>query len=141
MKFRCFGNRTPDETELEKSNRQSAKEAAIEGMVLLKSEDNVLPLKNRKIALYGNGAKMTIKGGSGSGDVRERYSVNIYDGLKNNGFEILSDGWINRFDEDYNEKKRKFTENIEKNIKKYNIFQTMQMFIYIGNQHLAYPTI
>ena len=129
MKFRCFGNRTPDETELEKSNRQIAKE-----------EDNVLPLKNRKIALYGNGAKMTIKGGSGSGDVRERYSVNIYDGLKNNGFEILSDGWINRFDEDYNEKKRKFTENIEKNIKKYNIFQTMQMFIYIGNQHLAYPT-
>ena len=140
MKFRCFGNRTPDETELEKSNRQIAKEAAIEGMVLLKNEDNVLPLKNRKIALYGNGAKMTIKGGTGSGDVRERYSVNIYDGLKNNGFEILSDGWINRFDEDYNEKKRKFTENIEKNIKKYNIFQTMQMFIYIGNQHLAYPT-
>lgn len=140
MKFRCFGNRTPDETELEKSNRQIAKEAAIEGMVLLKNEDNVLPLKNKKIALYGNGAKMTIKGGTGSGDVRERYSVNIYDGLKNNGFDILSDGWINRFDDDYDEKKRKFTENIEKNIKKYNIFQTMQMFIYIGNQHLAYPT-
>ena len=40
MKFRCFGNRTPDETELEKSNRQIAKEAAIEGMVLLKNEKN-----------------------------------------------------------------------------------------------------
>ena len=92
MKFRCFGNRTADETELEKTNRQIAKEAAIEGMVLLKNEDNVLPLKNRKISLYGNGAKMTIKGGTGSGDVRERYSVNIYDGLKNNGFDILSDG-------------------------------------------------
>ena len=122
MKFRCFGNRTADETELEKTNRQIAKEAAIEGMVLLKNEDNVLPLKNRKIALYGNGAKMTIKGGTGSGDVRERYSVNIYDGLKNNGFDILSDGRINRFDDEYNEKKRKFTENIEKNIKKYNLY-------------------
>lgn len=140
MKFKCFGNRTSKESELEKANRQIAKEAALEGIVLLKNEDNVLPLKSRKIVLYGNGAKMTIKGGTGSGDVNERYSVNIYDGLINNGFEILSKKWIDDFSNDYNEKKRKFTENIEQNIKKFNIFQTMQMFTYIGEQHLEYPT-
>ena len=140
MKFKCYGFRTPEESKLEKENREIAKEAALEGIVLLKNDDDVLPLKNKKIALYGNGAKMTIKGGTGSGDVRERYSVNIYDGLKNNGFEIISNKWIDTFDKDYDEKKRKFTENIEKNIQKYNIFQTMQMFIYIGEQHLEYPT-
>ncbi len=140
MKFKCYGYRTPEESELEKVNRAIAKEAALEGIVLLKNDNDVLPLKDKKIALYGNGAKMTIKGGSGSGDVRERYSVNIFDGLKNNDFEILSTKWINSFDDDYNEKKRKFTENIEENIKKFNVFQTMQMFIYIGEQHLEYPT-
>ena len=139
MKFRCFGNRTSEETLLEKANREIAKEAALEGIVLLKNEDHVLPLKNKKIALYGNGARMTIKGGTGSGDVNERYSVNIYDGLKNNGFEILSDKWLDTFDKDYNEKKRKFNEKIEEDIKKFNIFQTMQMFCYIGEQHLEYP--
>lgn len=140
MKFKCYGYRTPEESELEKVNRAIAKEAALEGIVLLKNDNDVLPLKDKKIALYGNGAKMTIKGGSGSGDVRERYSVNIFDGLKNNGIEILSTKWINSFNDDYNEKKRKFTENIEENIKKFNVFQTMQMFIYIGEQHLEYPT-
>ena len=45
-------------------------------MVLLEN-DGVLPLKNAgKIALYGNGARGTVKGGTGSGDVNTRSVIN-----------------------------------------------------------------
>ena len=88
-KFKCFGNRSDKATILEEKNRNLAKKIASEGIVLLKNE-GVLPLKNKKVALYGNGARMTIKGGTGSGDVRERYSVNIENGLKNLGCKILT---------------------------------------------------
>lgn len=54
-------------------------------MVLLKN-DGVLPLKPRTEALYGPGSRMTVKGGRGSGDVRERYSVTIEEGLRSGGF-------------------------------------------------------
>jgi beta-glucosidase-like glycosyl hydrolase len=58
------------ETPRELENRRIAYEAACEGMVLLKN-DGTLPLKNKKVALYGPGAARTIKGGTGSGDEQE----------------------------------------------------------------------
>ena len=86
-KFRLFGNPTADITNRELLHREIARQAAAEGMVLLKNE-GVLPLKAKKIAAYGAGVRMTIKGGTGSGDVQERYSVNVESGLKNAGFKI-----------------------------------------------------
>ncbi len=60
-----------------------AKEAAIEGMVLLKNVRRTLPLKqNEKIALFGKGAADTVIGGRGSGDVTTApYTVSIFEGL------------------------------------------------------------
>ena len=47
-----------------------SKEAAKEGMVLLKNEGEVLPLKKgSKVALFGKAAFDYVKGGGGSGDV------------------------------------------------------------------------
>lgn len=88
-------DRNPCAFELE--NRALAREAAAEGFVLLKN-DGTLPLKDRKIALFGSGVRMTVKGGTGSGAVRERYSVNFEDGMKNTGYEITSTAWLDRFD-------------------------------------------
>ena len=53
-------------TPLEEAGKEIAYQAAVEGIVLLEN-DGCLPLKPGKIALYGAGAKMTIKGGTGSG--------------------------------------------------------------------------
>ncbi len=89
-----------DPTKVELNNRKLAEEAVAEGFVLLKN-NGVLPLKERKVALYGSGARMTVKGGTGSGAVRERYSVSIAQGLINNGFEILSERYLDRFDAYY----------------------------------------
>lgn len=60
-----------------------SKEAAAEGMVLLKNERGVLPLKEgARIALFGKGSFDYVKGGGGSGDVTVSYVRNLYDGLK-----------------------------------------------------------
>ncbi len=73
-----------------------SKEAASEGMVLLKNEGHVLPLaKGAKVALFGKGSFDYVKGGGGSGDVFTKYVKNTYEGLKELGlvsvFEPLSD--------------------------------------------------
>lgn len=68
-----------------------ARKVAGEAIVLLEN-DGVLPLNTRHpIAMYGSGVTNTVKGGSGSGEVNERYSVSIFDGMKNAGFQILND--------------------------------------------------
>ena len=46
-----------------------AKEAAKEGMVLLKNEDKVLPFaKGTKVALFGKASFDYVRGGGGKGD-------------------------------------------------------------------------
>ena len=51
-----------------------SKEAAKEGMVLLKNEKNLLPLtEGTRIALFGKGSFDYVKGGGGSGDVMVSY--------------------------------------------------------------------
>lgn len=60
-----------------------SKEAAKEGMVLLKNEKNVLPLKKgSRVALFGKGTFDYVKGGGGSGDVTVSYTCCLYDGFK-----------------------------------------------------------
>ena len=63
-------------TPLEEANKEISYRAALEGIVLLEN-DGTLPLVPGKIALYGAGAGMTIKGGTGSGEVNERHAVTI----------------------------------------------------------------
>ncbi len=59
-----------------------SKEAAKEGMVLLKNEGNVLPLKKgSKVALFGKATFDYVKGGGGSGDVTVSYTRNLYEGF------------------------------------------------------------
>ncbi len=89
-------------SEREKRNLDVAYRAACESMVLLKNK-NVLPLKTKKVALYGPGASKTIKGGTGSGEVNERHSVTILEGLENRGFEITTKKWISDYEEAYRE--------------------------------------
>ncbi len=64
-----------------------ARTAAAESMVLLRNENNTLPLSaGKRVALYGLGAINFIAGGAGSGDVNKPYTVNMVDACKNAGF-------------------------------------------------------
>jgi beta-glucosidase len=71
-------------------------------MVLLKNEGGLLPLpKDRPIALFGAGAGRTVKGGTGSGDVNERASVSIAQGLREAGYPLTTEKWLADYEKAY----------------------------------------
>lgn len=73
-----------------KEHAQITRQAASEGMILLKNDQNVLPFTNKKgkVAVFGVTSYDFISGGTGSGDVNEAYTVSLIDGLNNSGFSI-----------------------------------------------------
>jgi len=68
-----------------------AREAAGEGMVLLKNTNKLLPLKEKKtIAVFGKISYHLIPFGTGSGSVRSyKYAVSVNEGLKSAGYQVL----------------------------------------------------
>lgn len=112
-----FGTYSPEPTDLEQRNRVLARTAAAEGFVLLKNENGALPLKHgQKIALYGMGARKTVKGGLGSGSVEERYSVTIEDGLKKAGYEITTGRWLDDYDKEYDRTYQEWHDSVEEKV-------------------------
>lgn len=105
LKERTFsGTTNPEIQPWEIEHRKLARLAAAEGIVLLKNEEHVLPLKaGSAVAIYGAGAGKTIKGGTGSGDVNEREKVSICQGMKNTGFQVTTEEWINSYDKIYDQ--------------------------------------
>ncbi|MCK9618611.1 MAG: glycoside hydrolase family 3 C-terminal domain-containing protein [Lentimicrobiaceae bacterium] len=70
-----------------------AREAASEGMVLLKNEKNALPFDGVKsVALFGKISYYLIEVGTGSGGIRSnKYAISLNDGLKTAGYQISKD--------------------------------------------------
>lgn len=81
--------------------------------VLLK-HDGAFPLQGTgKLALYGSGARNTVKGGTGSGEVNSRYFVNVEQGLKDVGFEITTGKWLDAYDAIRVAAKKQFIKDIK----------------------------
>lgn len=82
----------------EKEHIKAVRKVAPECTLLLQ-KDGTLPLPAAcRVALYGSGARKTIKGGTGSGDVNVRHFVTVEEGLEKAGFEITSKKWLNDYD-------------------------------------------
>lgn len=126
MKLLTKASFSPDVTQREKDNLQIAYQAACEGMVLLKN-DGALPFATKKIALYGPGASRTIKGGTGSGEVNERHSVTILEGLKDRGFEITTGDWLRDFEEQYVFQEQAYMEQKKKRVNFLKVSSIMEM--------------
>ena len=85
-----YASKTGEVSAREKEHSALVRELAGECMTLLEN-DGTLPLAGAgKVAVYGNGVRHTVKGGTGSGDVNTRTVVTIEQGLKEAGFEILT---------------------------------------------------
>ncbi len=78
-----------------------SRRAAREGMVLLKNENNALPLpRGCRIALFGKATVDYVKGGGGSGDVTVPWTRNLFDGLAEvNGKESVFPGTVRYYQE------------------------------------------
>ena len=97
----------PNQGSLELKNAELAKEAATQGMVLLENKDQGLPIaRSGNVAIFGVGAYKTVKGGTGSGDVYNRYTVSARQGLENAGYKVTTsnayyDAMVSAYDTKY----------------------------------------
>ena len=108
-----FRYTNPEVQPWETEHRKVARRAAAEGIVLLKNEDYILPLKRgSSVAIYGAGAGKTIKGGTGSGDVNEREKISICQGMKNAGFQVTTENWIESYEKIYDKARQDWKNDI-----------------------------
>ena len=124
-----FLAKTTDEmTAMEIRHMNTVKELAGECLVLLEN-DGTLPIRNPgRIAIFGNGARHTVKGGGGSGEVNTRSNVSICDGLAEAGFEITSTGWLDRYDDIYNSTLNEYLTEVDRLAKERNTAAINIMF-------------
>ena len=93
-----YAPKTAEVSARDKDHSALVRELAGECMTLLEN-DGTLPLAGAgKVAVYGNGVRHTVKGGTGSGDVNTRTVGTIELGLKEAGFDILTGKWLDEYD-------------------------------------------
>ena len=69
--------------------------------VLLKT-DGAFPLAGPgRLAAFGNGVRRTVKGGTGSGEVNSRRFVTVEQGLREAGFTLTTEKWLDGCDAAY----------------------------------------
>ena len=85
---------SPEVQAFEKEHLATLRSLAPECMVLLKKNGDFPLSAPCKVALYGAGARETIKGGTGSGDVNVRHYVSVEEGLENAGFTVTTKLWM-----------------------------------------------
>ncbi len=104
----------PAVTEREKKHIAVSTEIAAEGIVLLENR-GVLPFGAdvKSIALFGSGARRTVKGGTGSGDVNTRSYITVEQGLKNAGYSIMTDTWLSEHETVMVDAKKAYDDHIQ----------------------------
>lgn len=113
-----YASKSKEVEQREIDHMNISRELAGECMVLLEN-DGALPLKETgKIALFGNGVRRTVKGGTGSGDVNSRSIVNVEEGFKNAGFTVTSGSWLDKQGEMLDKSKGEYLEWVKAEAKK-----------------------
>lgn len=75
----------PEVQNVRTASTQTAKSLADEGFVLLKNTNNVLPLANKTVNVFGYSSIDINFGGTGSGSGSDEYNIGFYEGLVNAG--------------------------------------------------------
>lgn len=123
-----FASTSPEISEREKRNMERARKIASQGMVLL-SNNGALPLAGGgKIALFGNGGRKTVKGGTGSGDVNSRFVVNVEQGLEEAGFQVTTGDWLDRYDKAVEEARAAYGEEMKAAVEGSGVMPILYLF-------------
>ena len=106
--------RRSEMNDYERNHSEILRQSGAECTVLLKS-DGSFPLdKTGTLALYGSGARRTVKGGTGSGEVNSRYFVTAENGFEEAGFSIISKAWMDRYEEIRSQSKKQFIRDLKR---------------------------
>ena len=107
---KLFATTDPAVTERETEHLGISRKMAGDSAVLLEN-DGALPIAAPgPVALFGNGARHTVRGGTGSGEVNTRSDVSIERGLLNAGFTITTGPWLDRQDARHAAAEREYAE-------------------------------
>lgn len=91
---------------------------APECAVLLRS-DGTFPIDAPcDVALYGSGARRTVPGGTGSGEVNTRFNVSVEKGLERAGFHITTKDWLSQYESEWARARKRFVAGIKAEAKK-----------------------
>ena len=113
----------------EKDHLLRLRESLAECTVLLK-KDGGFPLQAPcKIAAYGSGVRHTVKGGTGSGEVNSRFFTTVEQGLKSAGFTVMTENWLNQYDDVRKKARRNFIKDIKRQAKEQH---TQAVFLGMG---------
>lgn len=127
---KLFAAKSPEVTEREKLGAALARQLAADCVVLMRN-DGVLPLNaGGKIALFGSGARRTVKGGTGSGDVYTRTSTTIEQGLAEAGFTVTTTAWLDRHDAKAQRDKAAYDAYIEEKMAEHGWVRFLAEFTY-----------
>ena len=88
--------------------------------VLLRADGSFPLAAPCEIALYGSGARRTIKGGTGSGEVNSRYFVTVEEGLKAAGFAISTGYWLETYDNLHAAARRAFLRDLKQQAREHH---------------------
>ena len=108
---------SPEVQDFEREHLKALRALAPECMVLLKKNGDFPLSAPCEVALYGAGARETIKGGTGSGDVNARHTVSIEEGLENAGFIVTTKPWMDGYKAIRDEAVKGFYEDIAREAK------------------------
>ena len=81
----------------EKKHIRILRETSAECALFLNKNDEFPINRPCKALLIGSGARNTLKGGLGSGDVESRYYTTCEEGLEKSGFTITSKEWLDQY--------------------------------------------
>jgi beta-glucosidase len=105
----------------EVSHLEVLRKSLAECTVLLKKNGSFPVGTPGNIALYGNGVRKTVKGGTGSGEVNSRFFINIEEGFEKAGFTVTTKEWLDAYDRVRAEAKKQFIKDLKVRARKAHV--------------------
>ena len=108
-------------TDRERKNAGIVRGLQAECTVLLKKNGDFPISGPCDIALYGNGARNTLRGGTGSGEVYSHFTVSIERALEKAGFNITTKAWLDAYDGILKQSRKDFVRDVKERAKKKHV--------------------
>ena len=105
-------------SQLEREHAKKVHAMLAECMVLLRKNGDFPLAEPCELALYGNGARHTVRGGTGSGEVYSHFTVSAEKGLERAGFTITTKEWLDAYDNCLKKAREDFVRDVKLRAKK-----------------------
>ena len=126
-------------TQLEKEHAKRVRSMLSECMVLLKTNGDFPLAEPGKVALYGSGARNTLRGGTGSGEVYSHFTISVEKGLERAGFTITTKDWLDAYDEIMKEARQAFLADVKRRAKEHHVNPVVEGMGAVMLQNMSFP--